>query len=360
VVAPERRISRAVNVGGVRVGAGEPVVIQSMTNTNTADYSATLEQISILHQRGCELVRVAIPDSRAVEALEKIVAESPIPVIADIHFDVSLAHLAIEKGAAKVRINPGNVGGADKMLKLAEKAGVFGVPIRIGVNAGSLEKKIADKFGGATPEALAESAYRYTTVLADAGFDDVVVSIKASDVYTTINANRLFAEKTNYPIHLGVTEAGTPGQGVIKNAIGIGTLLAEGIGDTIRVSLTAPPEEEIEAARGILQALGLRVFGPEIISCPTCGRCETDLISLAKKVEEILKDYQGPIKVAVMGCAVNGPGEAREADIGISAGKRNGILFKKGKVIRTVNQEKLLEVFRSELALYEKDNSLNT
>jgi (E)-4-hydroxy-3-methylbut-2-enyl-diphosphate synthase len=242
------------------------------------------------------------------------------------------------------------------MFELAEKARSFGVPVRIGVNAGSLDREIALKYGGATPEALAGSASNYAAALDKAGFKDVVVSIKASDVYTTICANRLFAEKNDNPLHLGVTEAGTPGQGVIKNAIGIGTLLAEGIGDTVRVSLTAPPEEEIKAARSILQSLGLRVFGPEIISCPTCGRCEIDLIALAEKVEAMLNDYTMPVRVAVMGCAVNGPGEAREADLGIAAGKKEGILFKKGKVVKTVSEDKVLDTIREELALFKREN----
>jgi len=356
LVFPARRVTRTVNIGGVKVGHGEPVVIQSMTNTRTADYISTLEQIKSLHQSGCELIRVAVPDKEAAEALEYIVRESPIPVIADIHFDLGLAHLAIEKGAAKVRINPGNAGGEEKMFELAEKARSFGVPVRIGVNAGSLDREIALKYGGATPEALAGSASNYAAALDKAGFKDVVVSIKASDVYTTICANRLFAEKNDNPLHLGVTEAGTPGQGVIKNAIGIGTLLAEGIGDTVRVSLTAPPEEEIKAARSILQSLGLRVFGPEIISCPTCGRCEIDLIALAEKVEAMLNDYTMPVRVAVMGCAVNGPGEAREADLGIAAGKKEGILFKKGKVVKTVSEDKVLDTIREELALFKREN----
>ena len=330
-------------------------MIQSMTNTKTSDTKATLKQIKGLYEAGCELVRVAVPDRQAAEALKIIVEKSPIPIIADIHFDAELAQLAIENGVAKVRINPGNIGGTDKLLKLAEKAAVYNVPLRVGVNAGSLDRMTSVKHGGAIPAALCESALSYLHTLEKAGFNNTVVSLKASDVYTTIAANRLLAAETDAPIHLGVTEAGPPETGIIKGAIGIGALLSEGIGDTIRVSLTAAPVEEIVVARAILQSLNLRLFGPELISCPTCGRCETDLLPLVREVEALLKDYSYPIRVAVMGCVVNGPGEAREAEVGVSAGKKQGIVFRAGKVVRTVKQNQLLAALKEELDNYITD-----
>ncbi len=348
--AIRRRESHPVQVGSLTIGGTAPVVIQSMTNTKTADSAATLVQIAALAEAGCEMVRVAIPDREAAAALRVINAKSPIPVVADIHFDVELAMLAIEHGAAKIRINPGNLGGKEKLLALAEKAAERAVPVRIGVNAGSLERSLLKKYGGPTPEALAESALNYLAILEKTELKNLVVSMKASDVYTTIAANRIFAAKSNAPLHLGVTEAGPPEVGIIKGAVGIGTLLAEGIGDTIRVSLTASPVEEIGVARQILQALGLRIFTPELISCPTCGRCEADLVPLVKAAAKLLDNYPLPIRVAVMGCAVNGPGEAREADLGISAGRKQGILFRHGKVIRTVDQDYLLEALEKELA----------
>ena len=352
-----RRETVAVNVGGVTIGGNAPVTVQSMTNTKTSNPSATLKQIQLVAEAGCEIVRVAIPDKAAAEALKIIVENSPIPVVADIHFDVQLAFRALEQGAAKIRINPGNLGGSEKLVKLAAKANEHKAALRIGVNAGSLERRLIDKYGGPFPEALAESAAFFYDILQKMAFHDVVVSIKASDVWTTICANRLFALKTKAPLHLGITEAGPPENGIIKSAVGIGALLAEGIGDTIRVSLTAAPQEEVKAARGILQALGLRVFGPELISCPTCGRCEVDLVPLAEQVEKLLKGYKIPIRVAVMGCIVNGPGEAREADLGISAGKKRGVLFRGGRVIRTVSQDQLLKALEEELRLFAADHN---
>lgn len=357
MLAINRRKTYPVNVGGVTIGGNADVAIQSMTNTKTADINSTIDQIKLLYSAGCELVRVAVPDYNAANALKIITEKSPLPIIADIHFDAKLADLAIENGAAKIRINPGNIGGPAALIRLAGKAKKYKVPLRIGVNAGSLERKLMKKYSGATPEALAESAIRYYELLEKAGYKETIVSLKASDVYTTICANRLFAEKTDAPIHLGVTEAGPPEVGIIKGAIGIGTLLAEGIGDTIRVSLTASPEEEIKVARRILQALGIRVFGPELISCPTCGRCETDLVPLAEKVEMLLENISIPIRVAVMGCAVNGPGEAREADIGVSAGKKQGIVFREGKVVKTVEQDLLLAALKDELDAIIKERS---
>lgn len=334
------------------MGGAAPIAIQSMTNTKTTDTKATLSQIEALFNAGCELVRVAVPNIEAARALGDIVKISPLPVIADIHFDADLAILAIEEGAAKVRVNPGNLGGPEKLIQIAKKAQAFKVPLRVGVNAGSLDQKIAKKYGGLNPEALSASALSYCEILEKAGFNDIVVSLKSSDVMTTIYANRAFAAKASYPLHLGVTEAGPAYQGVVKNAAGLGALLAEGLGDTLRVSLTAPPVEEVRAARAILQALNTRVFGPQIVSCPTCGRCAVDLLSLVTQVEELLEGSKLPIKIAVMGCAVNGPGEAREADLGLAAGKKTGLIFKKGTVIKTVPAEDLLAAFKEELAKF--------
>jgi len=353
----ERRQSVPVRVGTVTIGGGAPPVIQSMTNTKTADTKATLDQIERLVRAGCELVRVAVPDEVAARSLGVLVRQSPVPLIADIHFDARLAHLALEQGAAKIRINPGNIGGKEKLRDLAGDAAARGAAMRIGVNAGSLEKSLLKKYGSATAEALVDSALGYLQELEKASFKNVVVSLKASDVMTTINANRLFARMTGYPLHLGVTEAGTLAEGTIKAAVGIGTLLAEGIGDTLRVSLTADPVEEVKVARRILQALRLREFGPELISCPTCGRCEIDLVGLAEQVAGLLADYRGNFKVAVMGCVVNGPGEAREADVGVTAGRKKGIIFRRGKVVKTVPQDRILEALRRELDELEKNPS---
>ena len=344
-----RRRSMAVKVGNATIGGGAPVTIQSMTNTRTADTASTLAQIRRLVEAGCELVRVAVPDEASAAALAQLVEGSTVPLIADIHFDAGLAHLALENGAAKVRINPGNLGGKERLIELARKAAGLGAALRIGVNAGSLEKKLLSKYGGATARAMVESALGSLDVLEKARFSDIVVSLKASDVVTTIEAYRLIADRIPYPLHLGVTGAGPRWIGTIKGSVGIGTLLAEGIGDTIRVSLTADPVEEVYVARQILQVLRLREFGPELISCPTCGRCEIDLVNLAEKAEAMLAGYSRPVKVAVMGCVVNGPGEAREADLGISAGKKHGIVFRGGKVVRTVHPEQILEALREEL-----------
>ncbi len=349
---PDRRKTRAVKVGSLMIGGTAPVSIQSMTNTRPHDYEATLAQIKELAEAGAEMVRVAVPDKEAVPVFEKLVKNCPLPLIADIHFDPELAALALDNGAAKIRINPGNIGGTEKLKALALKAKSCHAAIRIGVNAGSLERRLLEKYSGASSEAMVDSAAGYLEIFEKAGFKNLVVSLKASDVYTTIKANRLFAKDHDYPLHLGVTEAGPPSTGLLKGAIGIGALLADGIGDTVRVSLTASPLEEINAARKILQALGIRKFTPDLISCPTCGRCEVDLVPLVNQVEKILENYKAPLKVAVMGCAVNGPGEAKEADIGISAGKKKGILFKHGKVVRTVEQDKLLEALKGELNGY--------
>jgi (E)-4-hydroxy-3-methylbut-2-enyl-diphosphate synthase len=355
VSAVKRRQSLVVRAGTVEIGGEAPVSIQSMTNTKTDDTAATLAQIRELENAGCELVRVAVPDEAAARNISNLVRQSLIPVIADVHFDARLAHIALEQGAAKVRINPGNIGGKTKLLELARAAAKRNAALRIGVNAGSLEQTCLKKHGFASAEALVESAMEYLRELEKIDFHNVVLSLKASDVPTTIEANRIIAGLVPYPLHLGVTEAGTLETGTVKAAVGIGTLLAEGIGDTIRVSLTADPVEEVRVGRRILQALQIRKFGPELISCPTCGRCEIDLVQLAGRVSEILKDYPGTFKVAVMGCAVNGPGEAREADIGVTAGRNRGIIFRRGKVVKTVEPEKILEALRLEL-----DNFIRT
>ncbi len=349
---PERRKTRVVKVGKLMIGGTAPISIQSMTNTEPHDYDATLAQIRDLAEAGAELVRVAIPDKKTLPVFKKLVQNCQLPLVGDIHFDPELAALALDNGAAKIRINPGNIGGTKRLEALALKAKDRNAAIRIGVNAGSLERRLLQKYRGATAEAMVDSAAGYLEIFENAGFDNLVVSLKASDVYTTIKANRLFAKDYDYPLHLGVTEAGPPSTGLLKGAIGIGALLADGIGDTVRVSLTASPLEEIKAAKKILQALGIRIFTPDLISCPTCGRCEIDLVPLVNQVEKLLENYKEPLKVAVMGCAVNGPGEAKDADVGISAGKKKGILFKQGKVVKTVEQDKLLEALQNELNSY--------
>jgi len=345
----KRRATREVAVGSVVVGGEAPVSIQSMTNTFTADYKATIAQINEIFRAGGELVRVAVPDEEALNVLDIIVGSSPMPVIADIHFKHDLALKALDKGVAKVRINPGNLGSTANLLQVADKAGKKGIPLRIGVNAGSLERKIYNLKGGASPEALVESALKYISILEGEGFTDIIVSVKAADATATFRAYQLLAQEVNYPFHVGVTEAGPLYRGTVKSAVGIGSLLMAGIGDTIRVSLTADPVEEIRAARLILQAAGVRFFGPDLVSCPTCGRCEIDVAGLAAEVEEIMKEMEKPWKIAVMGCVVNGPGEGREADLGVTGTSREGIIFKYGEIIRRVPREILLEAFKEEL-----------
>ena len=344
-----RRKSRVILLGDISIGGSNPIVIQSMTNTKTCDVKNTSAQIRKLYQAGCEIVRLAVPDQNAADALPVIIRKSPVPLIADIHFDLKLAHLAIENGAAKLRINPGNIKDKKGLKILIQKARGYKVPIRVGVNAGSLARASVRKYGWASSLALVDSAVSYINYFEQNDFRDLVISLKASDVYSTILSYRMIAEKTDYPLHLGVTAAGPLKSGIIKGSIGIGSLLADGLGDTIRVSLTAPPVEEVKAAKMILQSLGLRIFGPELISCPTCGRCQIDLVGLVLAVEDILSPMEKNFKIAVMGCVVNGPGEAREADLGLSAGKKSGILFKKGKVIKTVPLKDLLTVFREEI-----------
>ncbi len=341
--------SKVVDVGGVKMGGDNPVRIQSMTNTKTEDVKATVAQILRLEEAGCELVRCTVPTMEAACALKEIKKQIHIPLIADIHFDYKLAIAAIENGADKIRINPGNIGSNEKVKAVVDAAKKANIPIRIGVNSGSLEKDKIEKYGGVTAEGITESALEKIKLIEDMGYDNLVVSIKSSDVLMSIKAHELIAKSTKHPIHVGITEAGTVWAGNIKSAIGIGIILHEGIGDTIRVSLTGDPVEEIYSAKLILKTLGLRKDGVTVVSCPTCGRTNVDLISLANKVEEMVKDIDKPIKVAVMGCVVNGPGEAREADLGIAGGIGEGLLFKKGEIIKKVPEENLLEELKAEL-----------
>ncbi|MGG7160427.1 flavodoxin-dependent (E)-4-hydroxy-3-methylbut-2-enyl-diphosphate synthase [Clostridium baratii] len=345
----ERKITREVKVKDITIGGTSEVIIQSMTNTDTRDVEKTLDQINKLVSEGCQMVRCAVPDMEACEALKEITRKSAVPIVADIHFDYRLALNAIDNGVAKLRINPGNIGSIDRVKEVVEKAKANGIPIRIGVNSGSLEKDILERDGRPTAKGLVESALRHVKILEDLNFYDMVISIKSSDVPMMIEAYRLMSEKCNYPLHLGVTESGTKFKGTIKSSIGIGTLLAEGIGNTIRVSLTSDPIEEISVAKEILKALGYRKEGIEFVSCPTCGRTEINLIKIAEEVENRLKGLNKNIKVAVMGCVVNGPGEAREADIGIAGGKGVGIIFKKGEIIKKVKEEDLVEELIKEI-----------
>ena len=336
-------MTKQISVGGVLIGGGAPVSIQSMTNTRTDDVQATLAQIRALATAGCDIVRVAVPDMEAARAVAKIKENSTIPVVVDIHFDYKLALEAIAAGADKVRINPGNIGGEDRVKAVADACRLHNIPIRIGVNGGSLEKNLLAKYGGVCPEAMVESAFGHIKLLNKFDFDDICISLKSSSVPMTMAAYRMMGEQSNYPLHLGVTEAGTVRMGTLKSAVGIGGLLATGVGDTIRVSLSADPVEEIYAARDILKAAGIRKDGAELVSCPTCGRTRIDLISLAGEVEERLKGVDKPITVAVMGCVVNGPGEASAADCGIAGGMGEGLLFKKGEIIKKVPQDQLVD-----------------
>ncbi len=338
-----RRATRSVRVGDVAIGAGAPVSVQTMTNTDTCDVAATLAQVQQSAQAGAELVRIAVPRFEAVDAFARIREGSPVPLIADIHFDYKLAVAAAQAGADKLRINPGNIGNDDRLAAVAEAASEAGIPIRVGVNAGSLEKDILERDGRPTPEGLAESARRSVQRMHDLGFEDLVVSIKAADVPLTVAANRLFAADSDLPLHLGVTEAGFGRAATVKAATGLSILLAEGIGDTIRVSMTDPPEEEVEVGLYILRALGLR-RGPWLVSCPTCGRCQVDLAPLARQVQAALNDLKAPLTVAVMGCEVNGPGEAKQADVGLAAGRGRATIFARGEVLGTVPIEQAVDV----------------
>ncbi len=345
-----RRPTRAIHVGPVQIGGGAPVVVQSMTNTDTADVGATLAQVRRLAAAGCEVVRLAVPDQKAARAFGEVKAESPVPLIADIHFNYRLALAALEEGADALRINPGNLGGAAKTRRVVEACRQKGVPLRLGVNAGSLEADLLSKYGAPSVEALVASALRWVRQFEDWGFLDFKISLKSSDVLTTVAAYRSLSRQVDYPLHLGVTEAGGLIAGTVKSALGIGLLLAQGIGDTLRVSLTRDPVEEVRVAYEILRALRLRERGVELISCPTCGRCKIDLFDLAAEAERRLLSVATPLRVAIMGCVVNGPGEAREADVGIAGGKRVGVLFKKGKPVRKVPEKELLATLLQEVA----------
>ncbi|MDA8221129.1 MAG: flavodoxin-dependent (E)-4-hydroxy-3-methylbut-2-enyl-diphosphate synthase [Desulfitobacterium hafniense] len=355
----QRKMTKPVQVGSVTIGGGSPIVVQSMTNTDTRDISSTLAQIHTLAEAGCEIVRLAVLDADAAKALKVIAATSPLPVIADIHFDYRLAIQAVEQGIHGLRLNPGNIGARWKVQEVVRAVREQQIPIRIGVNAGSLEKELIEKYGGPTAEGMVESALGHIRLLEDEGYNKLKVSLKASSVPLMLEAYRKIHEVIDYPLHLGVTEAGTVRSGVVKSAIGIGTLLAEGIGDTIRVSLTGDPVREIPVALEILRVLDLRQRSVELISCPTCGRTQVDLAALAEKVEErllLLPSLDRPLKVAVMGCAVNGPGEAREADFGIAGGKGTGLLFRKGEIVARLPEHELLAALLREIEDYVRDH----
>jgi (E)-4-hydroxy-3-methylbut-2-enyl-diphosphate synthase len=345
----KRKRTRVIHVGSVPIGGGNPVTVQSMTKTDTRNVRSTLRQIRSLADSGCEIIRIAVPDMQAAEALGRIRRSSPIPVIADIHFDWRLALEAIRHGVDGLRINPGNIGARWKVAEVVSAASDKAVPIRVGVNAGSLSKKLLEKYRHPTPEALLESAAEHIDILEGLRFREIKVSLKASNVSTTVDAYRLFSRRFRYPLHIGISEAGPSFTGTIKSSVGLGILLSEGIGDTIRVSLSEDPLEEVRVAYEILKSLGIRQRGANLISCPTCGRCEIDIRELASKVESRLRGIEKPMTVAVMGCVVNGPGEAREADVGIAGGKGIGILFRKGKVIKTLKEKELLDALLQEI-----------
>jgi len=353
----ERKTTNLIQIGDVQIGAGSPIAVQSMNNTDTRDAVSTIRQIKLLHEAGCDITRVAIPDREAALALAKIVKESPIPVVADIHFDYRLALLAIENGAAKIRMNPGNIGDESRVREIALAAKERGIPIRVGVNSGSISPDVIRTFGGINRESMAHSAMEAIRQLEKVGFYDIVVSIKSSDPLLTIESYRLLSDQTPYPLHLGVTEAGTLHEGVIRSAVGIGTLLAEGIGDTIRVSLTGDPVDEVRAAYSILKSLSLRKRGITMISCPTCGRTSVPLVEIAEKLEKMTMDLPYDLKIAVMGCAVNGPGEAKDADLGIAGGQGEFLLFEKGVAVRKISQESVLEELMIEIHKLGKQKS---
>ena len=349
-----REDTKVIQIGNVKIGGGNPIAIQSMTNTKTEDVEATVAQILALEAAGCEIVRCAVPTMEAAKALGEIKKQIHIPLVADIHFDYKLAIAAIENGADKIRINPGNIGDMERVRQVVEKAKEYHVPIRVGVNSGSLEKNLVEKYGGVTAEGIVESALDKVHLIEDMGYDKLVVSIKSSDVMMCVKAHEMISKKCNYPLHIGITEAGTLLSGNIKSSVGLGIMLYQGLGDTIRVSLTGSPLEEIKSAKLILKSLGLRKGGIEVVSCPTCGRTRIDLIGLANQVENMVADIPLDIKVAVMGCVVNGPGEAKEADIGIAGGIGEGLLIKKGEIVKKVKEEELLDTLREELLNWEK------
>ena len=344
-----RKKTRQIHIGDIPIGGGAPISVQSMTNTKTTDTEATVSQINALAGAGCDIVRLAVPDMRAAENLGNIIRRVNVPLVADIHFDYRLALEAIDQGIASLRLNPGNIGSEDRVRKVVEKAKAHRIPIRIGVNAGSLDKVLLEKYGGVTPEALVESAMQHIRILESMDFYDMKISLKAHDVPMTIAAYRLMSDTVDYPLHLGITEAGTANTGIIKSAVGIGALLAEGIGDTFRISLTGDPVTEVKVAREILKALGLRAYGATLVSCPTCGRTEIDLPAIAAQVEKKLSSVKKPIQVAVMGCVVNGPGEASDADVGIAGGKGVGLVFRKGEIIRKVPEGELVDELFKEI-----------
>ncbi|MGM0502753.1 MAG: flavodoxin-dependent (E)-4-hydroxy-3-methylbut-2-enyl-diphosphate synthase [Bacillota bacterium] len=346
----KRRTTKTVTIGDVEIGATAPISVQSMTNTDTRDVTATVAQIKRLENAGCELIRIAIPDYEAALKVNQIKEQIKIPLIADIHFDHKLALEVLERGIDGLRINPGNIGGEENVKEVAQKSLEKDVPIRVGVNGGSLEQELLEKYGHPTAEAMVESALKHSKLLEKYGFDDIIISLKASDVPMTLKAYQLLAEKVDYPFHVGITEAGTVKSGTIKSAVGIGSILAQGLGDTIRVSLTGDPVEEIKVAYDILKSLNLREKGIKIISCPTCGRCEIDLVEIAEQVEEEISDIDKAIQVAIMGCVVNGPGEAKEADIGIAGGKDMGLIFKDGETLKKVPADELVTELVKEIA----------
>ena len=348
------RVSRQISLGNVKIGGGAPVSVQSMTKTDTRDIPSTVNQINSLESAGCQIVRLAVPDMKAAKSLGEIRRKTGIPIVSDIHFDYKLALEAVEQGVDGMRINPGNIGSRQKIKAVVDAVKERGIPIRIGVNSGSLEKDILKKHGSPTPEALAESALRHASILEDMDFRDIKISVKSTDVRKMIKAYRIIAEKTDYPLHLGVTEAGTPGMGTIKSSIGIGSLLSEGIGDTIRVSLTGDPVEEVKVGINILKSLGLRNMGIELISCPGCGRLEIDLMKLVNDVEERVNNIElpRPIKVAILGCVVNGPGEASEADIGIAGGRGKGMLYRDGKLVRSFREKDIVDELVKEIETF--------
>lgn len=345
----QRKKTKKIRIGDTFIGGNTSIKVQSMTNTDTRDVKSTIEQIKRLEAVGCDIVRLAVPDDEAADSIADIKKAVKIPIVADIHFDYRLAIKSIKNGADKIRLNPGNIGDAERVQKVVEVAKEYEVPIRVGVNAGSLEKTIFDKYGGITPDSMVESAFRQSKILEDMGFENIVFALKASNVPLTIAAYKKMSQITEYPLHVGITEAGTVFRGAIKSSVGIGSLLSLGIGDTIRVSLTGEPEKEVEAGIEILKSLGLCKRGIELISCPTCGRCQVDLIGIANKIEDKIKGIDKNIKVAVMGCAVNGPGEAKEADIGVAGGRGEMLLFKKGEIVRKISEERVVEELMREI-----------